>query len=225
MSEKSRGNENLFNGIFNGVGDFDIPEVQAYNGEIPKQFISFNYAKTEKNTKHKGVHFFLDDYQFIRTWSTPNKYIDLFKRFGVICSPDFSLYVDYPRALQIYNHYRKQYLSAYYQMNGIQVIPTACWSDELSFDWCFDGMPKHSIIAVANTGCVHGEYQQALFKNGYYEMLERLEPTKILFFGNIPDYLQDDELLVSIGNSHERFEKFDKDNEEATQDNSDKEVE
>jgi hypothetical protein len=209
MSEKTRGNENLFNGIFDGVGKYDMPVIQAYNGELPQQFISYNYAASEKNTRHKGIHFFLDDYQFFRTWSTPNKYIELFKRFDCVCSPDFSLYADYPLALQIYNHYRKQYLGAFYQMNGVNIIPTVGWSDSLSYEFCFDGIPKDSIVAVANTGCVHGEMQRALFKDGYYEMLDRLTPTKVLFFGQIPDYLQDEDNIISIGNSHSRFAKFD----------------
>lgn len=88
------------------------------------------------------------------------------------------------------------------------MIPTVCWSDDLSFEFCFDGIPKESIVAVANTGCVHGKYQSELFKIGYYEMLDRLNPTKVLFFGQIPEYLSDEENIVSIGNSHERFNKL-----------------
>lgn len=81
-----------------------------------------------------GIHFFLDDYQFMRLWNNPERYIDLLKKFNCVLSPDFSLYADYPTALQIYNHYRKHWLAACWQMYGIEVIPTICWSNEKSFE-------------------------------------------------------------------------------------------
>lgn len=77
-----------------------------------------------------GVHFFLDDYQFQRLWNTPDRYIESLQKFSCVLSPDFSLYTDYPTALQIYNHYRKHWIGAYLQLYGIEVIPTICWSDE-----------------------------------------------------------------------------------------------
>ncbi len=70
----------------------------------------------------KGIHFFIHDYQFIRLWNTPDKYIDLLKDFDYVLTPDFSTYTDMPKALQIYNIYRKQWLGAYWQMQDINVI-------------------------------------------------------------------------------------------------------
>lgn len=87
------------------------------------------------------MHFFLDDCQFNRCWNNPDRYVEILKRFKCVLSSDFSLFTDFPKALQIYNHYRKHWLGAYWQMHGIEVIPTLCWSDEESFAWCFDGEP------------------------------------------------------------------------------------
>ena len=47
-----------------------------------------------------------------------------------------------PFAMQIYNQYRKHWLAAYWQLNGITVYPTISWSDENSYEWCFDGEPR-----------------------------------------------------------------------------------
>ena len=66
MSEKSRGIENLHLERFVGVGEYNIPEVLPCTSIHTNNFISFNYAKTAKEKEKKGVHFFLDDYQFIR---------------------------------------------------------------------------------------------------------------------------------------------------------------
>lgn len=107
--------ENLQQGVFDSAGKYDIPIINKIEiDEIP-ELVSFNYAKSEKNRKDKGVHFFLDDYQFFRIWNTPCNYLDMLKNFKLVFSPDFSLYTDFPVALQIYNHYRKHWLGAFWQ--------------------------------------------------------------------------------------------------------------
>lgn len=66
-------------------------------------------------------------------------------------------------------------------MYGIKVIPTICWSDEVSYNYCFDGEPKNSIVAVSSVGTQKSNKGKELFLQGYNEMLERLEPTQIIF--------------------------------------------
>ena len=132
-----------------------------------------------------GIHFFLDDYQFMRLWNNPERYIDLLKKFNCVLSPDFSLYADYPTALQIYNHYRKHWLAAYWQMYGIEVIPTICWSNEKSFEWCFDGEPKHSTVAVSSIGTQNNKTAKELFLKGYNEMMKHLQPETVIFYGKV----------------------------------------
>ena len=55
-----------------------------------------------------------------------------------------------------------------------------------SYDFCFDGFPKHSTVAVSSVG-VKGDYD--LFRRGYEEMLRRLEPETILYYGDMIDGL------------------------------------
>ena len=71
----------------------------------------------------------------------------------------------------------------------IKVIPTIGWSDHDSYKWCFDGEPKHSIVAVSSIGTQRYESSKRLFLDGYAEMIKRLQPTKVLFWGNIPEEL------------------------------------
>lgn len=145
---------NLDKAIYDGVGKYNIPEIDPYNGDIDvSHWLGFNYVKQDYYCrKEVGVHFCLDDYQFETIWNHPTKYIDNFKKCGILCSPDFSLYSDFPLAIQIYNHYRKHWLARFYQDRGSVVIPTIAWSDESSYDWCFDGEPKHSIVATSYNG-------------------------------------------------------------------------
>ena len=133
------------------------------------------------------MHFFLDDYQFNRLWNRPDKYIPLLSKFKYVLSPDFSMYTDYPKAMQMWKHYQKHWLGAYMELFGIKVIPTVGWSDKDSFKWCFDGEPRNSIVAVSSIGTQKDKESKQLFLEGYNKMLEVLKPTKILFWGNIPN--------------------------------------
>ena len=178
--------ENLERAIFPGVGRFEIPQILPVEYEGGCEFIGFNYAKSCKNPQDKGVHFFLDDYQFNRLWTNIDQYIPMLSRFQYVMSPDFSTYTDFPKVIQIYNHYRKHWVTAYLQDAGIDVIPTISWSTPDSFEWCFDGEPEGSTVAVSSVGCMKNAEAKQLFIDGYAEMVRRLHPEKIIFYGNVP---------------------------------------
>lgn len=182
-----RNYENLERRIFHGVGEFDIPQIKASLIPPITEFVGFNYAKSCKYPKDKGVHFFLDDYQFNRLWTNIDRYIPILAKFACVLSPDFSTYTDFPKAIQIYNHYRKHWVAAYMQEMGITVIPTISWSTADSFEWCFDGEPEGGCVAISSIGCMATKESKSLFVDGYNEMLRRLHPERIIFYGSVPD--------------------------------------
>lgn len=106
MYRSQKNYENLQRMIFDGVGEYGIPEIEATTYK-QCDFIPFNYAKGCKDKNGKSVHFFVDDYQFNRLWNAPDRYLDMLSGFTHVMSPDFSTYTDFPKAIQIYNHYRK----------------------------------------------------------------------------------------------------------------------
>lgn len=173
---------NLDKVIYEGEGKYDIPRIEPFNGELNVDtWLGFNYCKKEEYCKpNVGVHFCLDDYQFETLWLHPNKYIDNFRKCGAILSPDFSMYTDFPLAIQIYNHYRKHWLAKFYQDRGIKVVPTIGWAGEESYSWCFDGEPEHSVVALGTSGCFNDGYATELFMQGYNEMMKRLKPKQII---------------------------------------------
>ena len=67
------------------------------------------------------------------------------------------------------------------------MIPSICWSDEASFDWCFDGEPVGGTVAVSSVGTQKNPEARILFLSGYREMMERLKPSKVIFFGDAPE--------------------------------------
>ena len=146
------------------------------------------------------AHWYYDDYKFIAAWKDPDKYLERLKRFKAVISPDFSLYTDFPRALQILSCYRRQWCGAYWQSKGIDVIPDVVWGDEESFKWCFDGIPERSVVAVSAVGVTNdAEWngkQGDIFRAGYNAMLDKLKPTKIIFYGSAVEGLDGDIIRV-----------------------------
>lgn len=195
MYKEQRNYENVQRILFDGVGRYDIPEIEPTQFDNA-EFVGFNYAKSTKNCEDKAVHFFLDDYQFNRVWTDPDKYIPMLQRFKYVLTPDFSLYTDFPKSLQIYNHYRKHWLGAYWQMHGIDVIPTICWSNRDSFEWCFDGEPTRSVVAVSSVGTQNSKEKKRRFLDGYFKMVERLEPELIIFYGRVPEECKEKSVKV-----------------------------
>ena len=177
---------NLAKMNYEGVGSLNIPEIEGMKDfDLPK-FKQFNYVLSGKVDKCEGVSFFLDDYQFERVWNKPDKYTEVLKKYKCVLSPDFSLFSDFPKAIQIFNHYRKHWVAKYWQDSGIKVIPTIAWSDEDSFEWCFDGEPTQSIVAVSTLGCWNNAETKKAFMKGYEKMIEVLNPSRILIFCHRP---------------------------------------
>lgn len=168
-----------------------IPEIIGTNEYDKCDWIGFNYAKSCKDTTGKGIHFYLADYQFDRIWNNPKAYVNLLKKFNYVMSPDFSTYIDIPLVEQFYSHYKKHWCAAFMESNGIKVIPTISWSDENSFDWCFLGEPKHSIVSVSSVGCGIQSGAKEGFIKGYKAMIDELQPEKVLFYGKIIDEIKD----------------------------------
>lgn len=192
---QQRNYENLNKRIFEGVGEYNIPALKSAVYEV-ENWISFNFARGCDEPERHGIHFFIDDYQFMRLWTNPDAYLDKLGQFQAVCTPDFSTYTDFPKAIQIYNHYRKHWLGAYWQEHGIKVIPTISWSDEESFSWCFDGEPVGGMVAVSSVGTQGSARAAQLFEAGYNEMKRRLQPAQIVMYGTVPECAQGDNLLT-----------------------------
>ena len=137
-----------------------------------------------------GVHFFIDDYRFERVWQNPERYTQYLEKHPFVVQPDFSTYTDMPKIMQMWNKYRNHLLAWYWQnICGLDVVPNIMFSDEASFEWCFDGMPKRSTICISNVGVMQNKEWREAFAVGLTETIKRLSPTRILFYGTIPgDY-------------------------------------
>lgn len=207
MNKKMTALENINILIFEDIrGHFDIPAAHGTE-ELPVlEWVDFSSARSMPgNNSGKGIMFYLDDYRFSSVWNQPQKYISLLKRFGAVMSPDFSMYTDMPLAIQLYNHYRRMWCSAYWEAHGIKVIPCICWSDERSFDFCFDGQPHSSIVSVSTVGTQRYAQSKENFRRGYEKMIKTLTPKKVLVYGRVLDFMGDE--AIDIGCFTDKFRK------------------
>lgn len=167
-------------------GFFQMPTLDPCD-IVPSDIISFNYMLTAKN-KDCGVHFYVDDYQFERIWTSPFNYMDKLVEFECCFTPDFSLYTEMPIAMQVWNIYRSRLIGQIMQREGIHVIPTVSWCREDSFEFCFDGLPKNSTLSISTIGVKKNKEGFELWKAGVDEMIERLHPKRLLIYGGAVDY-------------------------------------
>lgn len=171
------------------VGKYDIPLIRPEKYK-ETTFIPFSSAQNVRNPGNYGIHFFIYDYQFSRIWNKKSRYLNLLSQFKAVMSPDFSTYTDWPMIVQLFNHYRKHLLAAWMQDNGIVVYPSISWSDERSYEWCFDGEPEHAAVCVSSVGTQKNAESRRLFRSGYDRMLEVLRPETIIFYGDVPEGCQ-----------------------------------
>jgi hypothetical protein len=133
------------------------------------------------------VHFFTDDYRFETVWRRPNKALEALAPYQMVLSPDFSLYRDWPLMLQMWNVYRNRWCGRFWQEQGFIVIPTVSWSTAESYEFCFLGVPRRSIVAVSAVGVnLDRSLDYQLFLDGFQEMVRRLEPVVVLAYGRLP---------------------------------------
>lgn len=170
---------NIEKGFFKSTNKYGIPDIKKDEFKV-KELIPYRVDSNRNGT----AHFFLDDYRFERCWRKPDSQIEELKKYDGVLSPDFSMYTNYPQAMQIWQVYRNRWCACYWQSLGIKVIPTISWSDEQSFKYCFLGVQKGSTVAIGTVGVLNDEYAKTLFMQGFKEMLKQLEPKEILIYGN-----------------------------------------
>lgn len=190
-------------------GFYQMPVIQKCM-YLPKDVISFNYV-LNTDAFDKGVHFYIDDYQFERIWNEPYRYMERLKQFDCVLTPDFSLYMEMPIAMQIWNVYRSRLIGQIMQDFGMVVIPTLSWSNEDSFEFCFDGLEKNGSVSVSTVGVKHTQAAIDVWYRGMEEAMKRLEPKKILVYGGDVGFDYGDDVEVRyIGNHNtERIKKKD----------------
>lgn len=184
---------------------WQMPRLKATQ-YVPEDLISFNYMLTSDEYE-KGIHFFIDDYQFERMWNDPHKYTDRLKQFDCCLTPDFSLYQEMPLPEQIYNVFRSKLIGQIMQDTGITVIPTLQWCRPDSYEFAFDGLEPGGVYAISTIGVKQQAEARKLFDDGMDEAIRVLNPTHIICYGGDIGYKFPCEVSYIGNHNAERFGK------------------
>lgn len=166
----------------NVCGRYDFPVLRAIK-EVPSELLPFNHAKSVRRKSGRWLHFFVDDYQFERIWNKGSRYLELIRQFDGVIAPDFSMWADMPLAHQIYNCWRNRCVAYWLQQEGVPVIPCVEWSDRKSLEWCLDGLPKQSTLAVQTNGCFKDARTKMNFIKGMEYICGELDPAALVLYG------------------------------------------
>ena len=192
-------NLNEFHADFS-TGRYHIPAI-APDSTVPEQLIDF-CCSIRSSHFSSGVHFFLEDCRFERVWRMPRRYIPHLRKFSVVLSPDFSLYMDMPAAMKIWNVYRSRLLGQMMQRAGCRVIPTVSWAEPESYEYCFDGITPGSPVAVSTVGTMFSAKCRKAFLDGYAAMTARLNPCRVIVYGKVPDEIKNGNCdIISFSNT------------------------
>lgn len=187
-----RGLLNLDRGFFPSSNFYDFPQLDSVPVSVVGVDTWLPFPDRSKALVYHdtGVHFYCDDFTFDNLWNQPARYIEQFKNFRCIVQPDFSLYYNAPRAIQIYNKYRNHWLACYYAFHGITVIPNINPSTPDCFLWSLSGYPVHSVVAFSDIGSYRNIEERQILYAGFETMMEVLDPVQVLYFtrnkNNVP---------------------------------------
>jgi hypothetical protein len=172
--------------VFPSSGGNGIPDLQP-STFVPTNLAAWNMPRHRDYAAISGgaLHFFLDDYRFETVWSSPERLLPRVTAVGATLTPDFSLWRDMPRPAQLWNIYRSRWCGAFWQSEGIEVIPTACWGTQSTFDFCFDGIPSGATVAISSMGIRSSDIDRELFRDGLKELIYRTQPQRLLAYGQL----------------------------------------
>ncbi|SEQ44018.1 protein of unknown function [Lachnospiraceae bacterium RM5] len=179
-------------------GKYDIPFCPTTALEIPKDQVTWEEAKKiHKNhiTRREYdyyedvyINWYIDDYKFDNSrgiWHDYRSVLNIIKHFAGAITPDFSTYQDFPYPIKIQATYRMRTYGYWLGKQGVNVINNVRWGTSETYDYCFEGIPKNSIVSI---GTVGGGPRKLIdrkrFEDGLYKMVEVLKPHTILVYGS-----------------------------------------
>ena len=115
--------------------------------------------------------------------------------------------------MQLYNVFRNRWCGAYWASKGIRVVPTVNWGDESTFDFCFEGIEKGSVVAVSTYMASEHDNrcdQKEWFMTGYNELLRRIEPERIICYNTPFPEMQGNIIYVDYERSSWKYMNYER---------------
>ena len=182
QEEKQKKKQKLVRNEFKGVGKYGMPLIKKQDIDLDKiELLAFTKTKhNDEENQSKTIHFFTYDWNFESVYEKPEELLERLDQYYALLTPEFSTYKDMPLARQIDSVFKNRWCGAFWQKQGMKVIPTVSWGSIPCLEFCFDGIEKGSVVAVSN---YTREDNKDGFMLGYNKMLEIIEPSAIICYG------------------------------------------
>lgn len=206
-NEKREQKQRIVRNEFKGVGKYGIPLIKKQEIDLDKIDL-LNYTKTklhDEDNEHKTIHFFTYDWLFENVYEKPEVVMEKLDQYYALLTPEFSTYKDMPLARQIDSVFKNRWCGAFWQKQGMLVIPTISWGSIPCMDFCFDGVEKGSVVAVST---YMREDIKDEFMLGYNKMLEVIEPSAIICYGTPFDEMRGNIKEIDPYNKEELIKKM-----------------
>lgn len=202
ISQPRKGCKDIWNAFMVDGADFvmgsDMPVCPCTAEVIPKRLISYVEAKhlcklhTKNNPDYHMdafVHFYIDDQKFdgpqSGIWAKPFDALEIIRHFSGIITPDFSTNADFPDSKKRDNTYRMRAFGRWLTTEGISVINNVRWGTEETWEYCFDGIPYNSIVAIGTVASgIKLLENRPDFEKGLFKMVDLINPRTILVYGS-----------------------------------------
>lgn len=137
--------------------------------------------------------FYIDDYRFDGVWNDAvaicAKLVN--QNWGGVCTPDFSVWWDWPLVMKMWNLYKSRWVARYWQEAGIKIIPSLMrFGDPTStLDLC--GMPMNPPVVSFQCRAQVGDSQEDKNLNRQYvlacsnKQIQTIEPENVVIYGGM----------------------------------------
>lgn len=199
-------NKHLLEGDEQLCGEYQLPQILPYTGDVPDNFVPYN-ACVNSPQLNTGVHCMLDDPTLLRIWNRPYEALKKFEKFQVSTGPDFTLWADGSVCENIEQLRRNRVITRFAQNHGLQIIQSISWGDAQSVNtYSFDGLAHGSWSAVSHQK-IGNKSERSLFKYAITSFVKRFSPIGLIVIGFPLDFEID--VPVKLIPSHiERLRKL-----------------
>ncbi len=181
-------------------GDYDMPLIGNFDDIAHIDYIALYSNVAEYNkTDDTCVAFYQYDHVFdglhglynsiiYRNERKLSEFRERFDGVKYIIAPDYSIFGDFPNALQISNVYKSRLCACWLEANTkAKIIPNVRWGLDFSYEYCFDGIMKGSNIAIGLLGQIQNKENKRMFLEGFKEAIDKIEPKSILVYGFVTE--------------------------------------
>ena len=181
-------------------GDYDMPIVGNFDDITKIDYLAlYSDVKEYNKTENTCVVYYQYDHIFdgihglynsiiYQDEERLNKFRERFKNVKYIVSPDYSLFGDFPNALQIFNVYKSRVCLEWLRKNtNAKIIPNVRWTFSFTYEYCFDGIMRGSNIALGVLGQMHNKDNKKMFLEGLKKAIDIIEPKAILVYGFVTE--------------------------------------